>query len=80
MMLKREFANYKLEGIQHPDEWIVRLEGICRRLMDDYASEINDEDFVIHIVENLPNKEFQILKTSFIRQMSGEADPITLFH
>ena len=54
--LKKEFHDSRLEdAATDPDEWIADLERIRQRLKA-LKSEINEDDFIIHILNNLPIK------------------------
>ena len=78
MELKREFHNSSLTKGQDPDQWIVTLESLRRRLKIDYQNDISDEDLVFHIVEHIPKKGYESLITSFHRQLASNVDPLTL--
>ena len=56
IQLKKEFNDSKLEdATTDPDEWIADMERIRQRLKT-LKAEIEDEDFIIHILNNLPNE------------------------
>jgi len=63
MELKLEFQRSRLKATDaDPDEWITELGGIRTRLKD-MNLDISDEDFMIHILNNLPSEyEVQISK------------------
>ncbi len=63
MELKLEFQRSRLKATDaNPDEWITELEGIRMRLKD-MNSDISDEDFMIHVLNNLPSEyEVQVSK------------------
>ena len=55
---KLEFAQSKLtDWTKDPDKWLDELEAI-RADLDLMGSPINDEDFKIHVLNNLP-KEYE---------------------
>ncbi|CAM9918251.1 unnamed protein product, partial [Chrysoparadoxa australica] len=50
--LKREFASKVLEKGQDPDEWLVELEHLRRRL-ESMGSAVADEDMIAHVLSHL---------------------------
>jgi len=56
LKLKREFTNSKLDNQTDPEEWITNLEEIQTRLIEDFKSEISEEDMIIHVLNNLPSE------------------------
>ena len=61
--MKSEFHNSKLELIdKDPDEWISHLEGL-KTHMNEFGQKrnVSDEDFMIHILNNLPKEDDVIL-------------------
>ena len=75
--LKQEFTNSKLkDASQDPDKWITELEEL-RADLARMKSNISDEDFLIHILNNLPEEydmEVKILES----KLSSTTDPLTL--
>jgi len=63
MELKSEFQRSCLKNVGDDlDEWITNLEGIRSKLKD-MGSDISDEDFLIHVLNNLPSEyEVQVSK------------------
>ena len=54
VILKKEFADSALEdSTKDPDEWIADLERLRQR-MKTLKAPIADEDFIIHVLNNLP--------------------------
>lgn len=59
VQLKSEFQRMKLmDPDDDPDEWITALE-LLRRRLKTLKVEINDEDFMLHILNNIPQKEYE---------------------
>ena len=58
LKLKSEFHNSKFDSVdKDPDEWISHLEGL--RIQTNKFSQkgsVSDEDFMIHVLNNLPNE------------------------
>ena len=62
LKLKSEFHNSKSELIKRdPDDWILNLEWL-RIQMSKFGlkGKITDEDFMIHVINNLP-KEYDVI-------------------
>ena len=60
--MKSEFNNSKLDSVdKDPDKWISHLEGLRIR-MNEFSQKgsVSDEDFMIHILNNLP-KEYNVI-------------------
>ena len=54
VQLRREFNSSKLKNWKKdPDSWISKLE-IMRKRLKKMGNEMSDEDFMIHILNNLP--------------------------
>jgi hypothetical protein len=53
--LDKQFRDTSLEKGQNPEVWITELECFCIRL-DDMDSSISEGQFMIHVLNNLPNK------------------------
>ena len=60
--LKSEFHNSKLDSIhKDPDEWISHLEGLWIRMTKfRQKGSVSDEDFMIHVLNNLP-EEYDVI-------------------
>ena len=68
---KNEFNNSKLGSEKDdPDEWIAGLEKI-RKLVESTGSEISDEDFIIHVLNNLP-KCYESLIDNFEKELDKD--------
>lgn len=76
LKLKKQFANSSLQREVHPDEWITDLESL-RNDMDSISlsSKMNDQDFMIHILNNLPEEYDVILDGMESRLMLPDSDP-----
>ena len=62
--LKHEFAESKLENkYDDPDEWITSLERIVQKLQR-MKSSMDEEDLLIHILNNLPEAYESIIESS----------------
>ena len=55
LKLKKQFANSNLTKEVHPDEWITELESLRNEMNGiSLSSKMTDQDFMIHILNNLP--------------------------
>ena len=54
------------------------MESFHSRMANNFFSPISDDDFIIQIIEGIPQKGYGDLITSFVRQMSSVVDPLTL--
>jgi hypothetical protein len=79
LKLKKQFANSLLKNEVYPDEWITELESL-RNDMDSISlsSKMNDQDFMIHILNNLPESYDVILDGMESRLMLPDSDPSKL--
>jgi hypothetical protein len=79
LKLKKQFANSLLKNEVYPDEWITELESL-RNDMDSISlsSKMNDQDFMIHILNNLPESYDVILDGMESRFMLPDSDPSKL--
>ena len=62
LMLKSKFHNSKLDSTdKDPDEWILHLEGL-QIWMNKFGQKgsVSDEDFMIHVLNNLP-EEYDVI-------------------
>jgi gag-polypeptide of LTR copia-type len=72
-MLKKQFYLNKLSDAgRDPDEWITELE-ILRQRLKSLKVNVDDEDLVIHILNNLP-KEYDSLVESIEENLNKGAD------
>lgn len=77
LKLKKKFANSKLSKVEdHPDEWISDLESL-RNEMDNISitARMTDVDFMIHILNNLPEDYDVVLDGLESRLMLKDGDP-----
>src|SRR5210317_771157 len=75
--LKQEFVNLKLKDSNHnPDEWITELEELQADLAR-MGSDITDEDFYIHILNNIP-KEYDMEVKLLEETLANVLTPLTL--
>lgn len=77
LKLKKKFANSKLESSKkHPDEWITELESL-RNDMDQIhiSSRMSDLDFLIHVLNNLPELYDVVLDGMESKLMLADTDP-----
>ena len=77
LKLKKKFANSKLETAEkHPDEWITELESL-RNDIDSISlsTKMTDQDFMIHVLNNLPEQYDVVLDGMESRLMLGDGDP-----
>jgi len=76
--LKREFAESKMgDKSDDPDAWITELE-ILRQKLGRLGSPIDDDDMIIHILNNLPVEYETIVEMSEKALGSTEADLPTM--
>ena len=77
LKLKKKFANSRLESAEkHPDEWITELESICNDIEAiPIATRMSDMDFMIHILNNLPELYDVVLDGMENRLMLSDSDP-----
>ena len=77
IQLKKEFHESKLEDVTtDPDEWIADLERIRQRLKG-LQAEIRDDDFMMHILNNLPIEYENMVETMEI-EMENISNPLTI--
>ena len=76
LKLKKQFANSSLKNEVYPDEWVTELESL-RNDMDSISlsSKMSDQDFMIHILNNLPESYDVILDGMESRLMLPDSDP-----
>jgi gag-polypeptide of LTR copia-type len=73
VMLKKQFYSNKLSDAERdPDEWITELE-LLRQRLKSLKVNVDDEDLVIHILNNLP-KEYDSLVESIEEDLNKGAD------
>ena len=82
LKLKKQFANSKLKDADmHPDEWITDLESL-RTDMDKISltENMTDQDFMIHVLNNLPVEYDVILDGMESRLMlpNGDSNKLTI--
>ena len=55
LKLKKNFANSQLESVdKHPDEWMTELESLRNEIDKiSVSTKMSDEDFMIHVLNNL---------------------------
>ena len=82
--LKKDFSNSKLKSIKEdPDDWITKLESI-RSEMDSLCinskkKKMEDEDFIIHILSNLPEEyEVAVNDLENLLSVSNPDEPLTI--
>ena len=76
LKLKKQFANSKLgDADKHPDEWITELESL-RNDMDkiSLSARMTDQDFMIHVLNNLPVEYDVVLDGMESRLMLPDED------
>jgi len=75
--LKLEFQRMKLrDASQDPDVWISQLEDLRARLADMNAA-ISDDDFYIHILNNLP-PEYEVQVSKLEERFGSTSNPLTV--
>ena len=77
LKLKKKFANSSLtDWKKDPADWITELERI-RTQLDRMGHEISDEDFMIHVLGNLPD-EYESKVETLEMDLDNEDNPLTL--
>ena len=77
LQLKEKFTNSKLtDWKKSPDDWITKLEIIISQL-DQMGYKITDEDFMIHVLGNLP-EEYESKVESLEKDLDHTNDPLTI--
>lgn len=77
MELKLKFHESKLKKGGDPDEWISKLERLSWRLESNFKSGIEEEDVMIHIINNL-TLEYEDVIISLEWQINSKVDTLTL--
>ena len=77
LKLKKKFANSKLESAEtHPDEWITELESLRNEIDSiSLSTKMTDQDFMIHVLNNLPEQYDVVLDGMESRLMLKDEDP-----
>lgn len=80
LKLKKKFANSKLHHRDdHPDEWITELESLRTEMESIHISTaMADIDFMIHILNNLPEEYDVVLDGMESRLMLDDSNPSKL--
>ena len=77
LALKKEFTNSRLASKRDdPDLWITNLEDI-RMKIESQGSKIDDVDFMIHILNNLP-REYEVSQAKLEDRLNDDIDPLTI--
>jgi len=75
--LKLEFQRMKLrDASEDPDVWISQLEDLRTRLKDMNAA-ISDDDFYVHILNNLP-PEYEVQVSKLEERFGSTTNPLTV--
>jgi hypothetical protein len=74
--LEREFRSSKLKKGKDPDIWITDLEELRDRLVD-MGSTIKEDQFLIHILNNL-SKEYELQVLLNEKRIGSKTDPLTV--
>ena len=74
--LKKEFGNSKLSKGEDPDEWITGLEDL-RVKIKDAGSDMTDEDFIIHIINNV-TEEYDVEIMPMEEKIGASTNPLTI--
>ena len=77
LKLKKNFANSQLEKVEmHPDEWMTELESLRNEIDKiSVSTKMSDEDFMIHVLNNLTKDYDVVLDGMESRLMLKENDP-----
>ena len=73
---RRQFANCRMKSGQDPDVWLMNLERYRARLKDTFKTTMDDEDMMIHIINNL-SRDYDDLIASFELQLGAMTDTLT---
>ena len=77
VQLRREFNSSKLNSWKKdPDSWISKLE-IKRKRLKKMGNDISDEDFIIHVLNNLP-LEYDNVVEALERKLDDLVNPLTI--
>ena len=77
LQLKEKFTNSKLKDWKKsPDDWITKLEIIVSQL-DQMGYKITNNDFMIHVLGNLP-EEYKSKVETLERDLDNMHDPLTI--
>lgn len=74
--LERQFRQSKLKLKSDPDAWITELEDMRLRL-EDMGSTISDDQFYIHILNNL-SSDYELQVALLERKIGNQVDPLTM--
>ena len=74
---RRQFANCRMKPGQDPDVWMMNLERFRARLADTFDTKMEDEDIMIHAINNM-SRDYDDLIASFELQLDATADKLTL--
>jgi hypothetical protein len=76
--LKKQFYTNKLTDIgRDPDEWVTELE-LLRQRLKTLGVQVDDEDLVIHILNNLPSEYDSLVEAIEEDLNKGAADEVTV--
>ena len=77
LKLKKNFANSKLESVENnPDEWISELESMRNEIDKiNLSTQMSDQDFMIHVLNNLPVEYDVVLDGMESRLLLANSDP-----
>ena len=76
--LIQKLDNLKLEELPDCERWMTKLETIRRTLNVSFNKQMSDEDLIMTMYKNLPNRGFEVLKVNFMRQLTSTVDPLTM--
>ena len=77
VQLRKQFNSSKLSDVlKDPDEWITKLE-ILRKRLKKMGTIINDEDLMIHILNNLP-MEYDNVVEAMERKLDDVNNPLDI--
>ena len=77
LKLKKKIANSQLENVdKHPDEWMTELESLRNEIDKiSVSTKMSDEDFMIHVLNNLTEDYDVVLDGMESRLMLNENNP-----
>ena len=76
--LKKEFQERHLEVGEDPDEWILDLERINFRLERDFKKKIDEDDMMIHILNNIDGDDYDNVIEKLENKIGDPNNPLTM--
>jgi hypothetical protein len=74
--LEKQFRQYSLKKGQDPDIWITKLEDYRMRL-EDFGSSISDNQFILHILNNMTD-DYDLQLAMMEKRVKDKSNPLTM--